>query len=245
MKPALIWNRIPKLTPGMKNLGNQFNKAFPFRDGTSDGAPGDYAHSKHPSGHNPDDTPGSKPSWEDADKIPDIRSIDVDNNLLHPTITMQDVINHMRKLPKLETVVRYMIYDELIYHERDDFEPKPYTGASPHKEHAHFEGAYTELADRNTSFNFQFDRLLQGDDLPMEQTEFNKLLGQAIKDIKIEDFADPNDPNRLIPWNVWIGYSDKRADVARVEKAVAELDKKLTTLNQQLVDLAQLIRGNS
>ncbi|MET0915741.1 MAG: hypothetical protein ABWY81_06030, partial [Jiangellaceae bacterium] len=34
-----------------------------------------------------------------------------------------------------------------------------YDGPSPHTEHIHFEGAYTEAADRNTTFDYQLETL--------------------------------------------------------------------------------------
>jgi peptidoglycan hydrolase-like protein with peptidoglycan-binding domain len=55
-KAPVNWNTVPLLTPGMKNLGNQFNLRWPVRDGTSDGAVGDYKHPQGKSGDNPDDT---------------------------------------------------------------------------------------------------------------------------------------------------------------------------------------------
>jgi hypothetical protein len=55
-KAPVNWNTVPLLTPGMKNLGNQFNFRWPVRDGTSDGAVGNYKHQLGKSGHNPDDT---------------------------------------------------------------------------------------------------------------------------------------------------------------------------------------------
>lgn len=177
MAAPVDWNKVSSLTPGMKNLGNQFNRRFLSRDGTSDGAWGDSAHQTHASGHNPDDTSGSKPSWEDADKVPDIRSIDVDNNLNDSEVNMQDVIDHTRKLPNLKSVIRYMIYDHYMYHQDDNFNPTPYTGSSPHTEHAHFEGAHTESGDQNTTFDFKFDEL--GDFV--DQPTFNKWLDEYFK----------------------------------------------------------------
>lgn len=159
MVKPVNWLAVPNLTPGLKNFGLQFNLRFPNRDGASDGAWGDTAHEQHASGHNPDDTPGAKPEWEDADKVPDIRAIDVDKNLNEPGTDMQMVITHLRFLPKIETVFRYWIYDHLIYSAENKFAPRAYTGASGHEEHAHFSGARSEAADQNTSFDFQLEKV--------------------------------------------------------------------------------------
>jgi hypothetical protein len=177
-KPAVKWDSVPTLTKGMRNLGNQFNARFPHRDGTSDGALGDAAHSKEKSGHNADDTKYHNAEWEDADKTPDTRAIDVDNNLNDSHVTMQNVIDHMRKLKNLSSVVRYMIYWHTMYHVDNDFEPRAYTGPSGHEEHAHFSGARSEASDQNTTFDFQFDKL--GDaDMPITDTDVEKIWAAA------------------------------------------------------------------
>lgn len=157
MVAPVNWSKVPMLTPGMKNFGNQFNLAFPARDGTSDGAIGDWAHSQENSDHNPDDTSAHNAGWEDADKIPDIRAIDVGNNLNFSGVSMQMVIDHLRKLSNLKTVFRYMIYNRKMYHVDNSFNPTNYTGKSPHTEHAHFSGAHTEASDQNTTFDFRLD----------------------------------------------------------------------------------------
>lgn len=164
MAKAVTWNNVDMLTPGMKNLGNQFNKRWPNRDGTSDGARGDYAHTQENSGHNPDDTKYNNAEYDDNDGKPEIRAIDVDNNLNDPEVSFQDVIDHMRKLPNLGSVIRYMIYNRKMYHVNNDFKPVAYTGASAHTEHGHFSGARSQASDENKTFNFKFDEL--GEDMP-------------------------------------------------------------------------------
>jgi hypothetical protein len=148
------------LTQGLQNLRTQINTAFPNRDRTSDGTIGDTLHQLHPSGHNPDDTTGSKPAWNgDPDNKPEVRADDIDSDLNFPGISAQNLVDHIRKLPNLDTVIRYIIYDHKMYHARDNFEPTPYTGKSPHTEHIHFEGQWTQEADNNTSFNYHLEML--------------------------------------------------------------------------------------
>lgn len=158
-KPPVVWNNVSMLTPGMKNLGNQFNKRWPGRDGTSDGAIGDYAHTQEKSGHNADDTSYHNAEWDgDSDNTPEVRAIDVDNNLNDDEVSFQNVIDHMRKLPGLGNVIRYMIYNRKIYR-APNFEPETYTGSSAHTEHGHFSGAYSQASDQNKSFDFKFEEL--------------------------------------------------------------------------------------
>jgi hypothetical protein len=160
MAAMVNWSKVPMLTPGMKHLGNSFNNRFSGRDGASDGALGDYAHTQERSGHNPDDTSHHNAEWDgDSDSTPEIRAIDVDDDLRDPDVSMQDVIDHMRALPGLASVIRYMIYNRKIYRASNGFRPEDYTGASAHTEHAHFSGAYTQSSDANTTFDFKFDQL--------------------------------------------------------------------------------------
>lgn len=146
------------LTLGLQNLRKQVNAAFPDRDTRSDGWIGDTAHQTKTSGHNPDDKAGSKPAWNgDPDSTQEVRAWDCDNNL-GAGVDAHDVIAHFRRLAGLATVIRYMIYDRHIYHARDGFNPIPYTGAA-HLEHIHFEGAWTQAADNNKTFNYRLEEI--------------------------------------------------------------------------------------
>src|SRR5919202_6536127 len=104
------------LTLGLQSLRRQVDEAFPGRDRTSDGWIGDAAHQDSTSGHNPDDTAGSRPSWDgDPDRRPEVRAWDMDADL-GPGVNTQAVVDHIRRLPGLGTVLRYIIYNRRIYH---------------------------------------------------------------------------------------------------------------------------------
>lgn len=165
---------MAELTRGLTNLRNQVNTRFPNRDKTTDGTKGDDAHKARTSGHNLDDTEGSKPAWDgDSDSKPEVRAWDQDADLGEPGVTAQMEVDHIRKLPGVERVLRYIIYDGLIYHSRDDFRPAEYDGANKHTKHIHYEGAWTDTGDANDDFDFQLDKL--GDSTVSAQDVINFL----------------------------------------------------------------------
>lgn len=149
------------LTLGLQTLREQVNEAFPDRDKASDGTIGDAAHQAETSGHNPDDTAGSRPEWDgDGDDRAEVRAWDMDSDLRFPGVSTQDLVDHLRQLPGLGSVIRYMIYNRRMYHVDDDFAPRAYSGPSPHTEHVHFSGARSQAADGNTTFDYHLEDLV-------------------------------------------------------------------------------------
>jgi len=130
----------PVLTQSLTVLFRNFDTAFPNRDHATDGWIGDADHQDRTSGHNPDDTPGSKAEYSDADTKPEVRAIDVDKDLRYPGTTMQDVINRILKTPNDLKRLMYIIYNRVIWSRNSGWNPRTYTGSNPHTEHVHFSG---------------------------------------------------------------------------------------------------------
>lgn len=148
------------MTLDLQNMRHQTDEAFPARDKTSDGGKGDTIHQTRVSGHNPDDTPGSKPAWDgDPDNLPEWRAWDMDADLRTPGVTTQAYVDHVRRLPGVSAVIRYMIYAGMIYHVRTGFTAERYDGADQHHEHVHVEGAWSQAGDNNSTFDFRFEEL--------------------------------------------------------------------------------------
>lgn len=176
------------LTKGLQNLRGQLNERWPNRDHASDGTIGDAAHQAEMSGHNPDDTSGSRAAWNgDSDSIPEVRAFDCDSDFREPGTTPLMVVNHIRKLSGVSTVIRYMIFNRTMYHSRNGFKATVYSGASAHTEHIHFEGAWSQAADNNTSFNF---RLEEVGDMPLTTEDADVLINRMAARLKA---ANPDD----------------------------------------------------
>lgn len=210
------------MTLGLQNMRRQTDEAFPGRDRTSDGGIGDEAHRLKTSGHNPDDTPGSKPAWNsDPDTLPEWRAWDMDADLRTPGVTTQQYVDHVRHLDGLATVVRYLIFNGKIYHEDDGFAPARYAGADPHTSHVHVEGAWTQTGDNNTTFNFRLE------EIPVALTPEDKAWISA----EIRDAVKDNNA---------AGAAAVRI-VARTNKEFLSDTEKLELINATAVETAKLL----
>jgi hypothetical protein len=216
MVDAMAWT----LTKGLTNLRNQVNQAFPQRDKSSDGTIGDTAHQASTSGHNPDDTQGSRPAWNgDADSLAEVRAWDCTARLNHPDVSMQEVVDHICRLPGLSSVLRYIIFDSVIYHARTGFVGEPYSGSNPHDKHAHFEGAWTQAADNDTTFDYRLGDLmtLTSDDKKWITAEFTRLVDARV-DAVAGDVAAAVLANTRFLWS-----ADDPADPASYRRNLADL----------------------
>jgi hypothetical protein len=165
----------PVLTKSLTRLRSDFNEAFPTRDKESDGWIGDEAHQEHTSGHNPDDTPGSRAEYSDGDTKQEVRAIDVDADINSAKYTMLKVIEQILNNPNDTRRLAYIIFDHVIWSANTNWEPHEYTGESSHEEHAHFSGD-PDYDEDDSSWEI-------GDD--MEQTD-------------LLHWSTPNNPNRKV-----------------------------------------------
>lgn len=141
----MSWMVVPCLLEGR----DQMNRRFPNRDHGSDGTIGDTAHQASASSHNPDET--GRPEFSDHDGRDEVRGIDFDKDL-RDAVTMEQVVQRWitearaGKMPWL----RYVIYNRRIWHKRDNFVTRQYTGSNPHTDHAHANSDFTQYADTVT-----------------------------------------------------------------------------------------------
>jgi hypothetical protein len=164
------------LIPCLKQLFAEFNRIAPARDRTSDGWIGDAAHQGTSSDHNPDET-GNVPI-RDADKINEVHAVDVDVDL-NMWLTMEDVVQFLlgRCRAGTEKRLRYMIYNRRIWSASSGWAQQPYTGASPHTEHAHFSASYDTVHESNTS-SWHLEDLVR-----LEQADIDKIAKLAAEKV--------------------------------------------------------------
>lgn len=138
-------------------LRREFNILAPNRDTASDGSIGDARHQAEPtSDHNPD----SKGA---------VHAIDVDKDLRHPTITMEDVVQFLlaRCRSGQERRLKYIIYNRRIWTASNDWREQDYHSSNPHDKHAHFSGMYQPSSETSTaSWHLEdLDMALSADDI--------------------------------------------------------------------------------
>jgi hypothetical protein len=183
------------LVPALVSLRNEFNVLAPGRDRASDGSIGDAAHrAEGPSGHNPDDTPGSTPENSDADAIPEVRAIDVDADLRQPGWSMERAVQIIvdRHRSGVDTRLDYVIYNRRIWARAYGWEEREYVGVNPHDKHAHFScRAGSGTAGNPEAFTGPWG-LLADEDEGMDAAEFMASVARAVRN-KADDPASAGD----------------------------------------------------
>lgn len=177
---ATNWNAT-QLTGSLKRLGNDFNAAFPQRDTATDGAYGDRDHQASPSGHNLDDTPGSRPESEDSDSKPELRALDIDADHRRPGVTMQQVADRIIDTAADRVRLSYLIYNGRIAGRHTGWKWVAYNGSNPHTSHLHASGHPDH--DENTapwesvrSFGEDNDDMANADDVLKAVQQLSKRL---------------------------------------------------------------------
>lgn len=154
------WTMVPCLDEGRDQLDTRFKK----RAKKAEGGIGDTAHQRETSSHNPDDESGVSAEHNDGDGRHEVRARDFDKNLNDPDVSMEDVVQLWVKLARQGTLwwVRYIIFNGRIWHKRDGFVTRKYTGSNQHKDHAHVNSDFTNAADTVTGTNWHLADLKKG-----------------------------------------------------------------------------------
>ncbi len=215
------------LTTALTRLRSDFNTRFPSRDTASDGWIGDTRHQAETSGHNPDDTPGSKAEYSDADSKAEVRAVDVDKDL-HDPVTMQQVVDAILRTPADLRRLKYIIYQRRIWSATHGWVPRTYTGSNPHDQHAHFSGdpAYDEDG-RAWSSVLNIGRSTQEDDMTPEEHAW-------LKDVQMRTVFVDGRVNALASGKETVGDgyprpADPQWATTQLRAIVAKLDQLAAT----------------
>lgn len=152
------WVAVPNLIEGR----DQLNVRFPNRDKGAEGFVGDLIHKPSPSSHNPDKT--GRPEFADGDNLDEVRAWDADKDLRDPNVTMEEVVQHLVAGARSGKFwwIRYIIFNGRIWHRRDGFVTRTYTGSNKHTDHAHINSDFNQSADTVTGTNWEFNTLGAG-----------------------------------------------------------------------------------
>lgn len=140
----------PVLVPCLVQLRTEFDTVCPARSTASDGWIGDEAHQQTVSDHN-DDERGRVPIT-DADRKREVHALDVTAVLNQSDLTMRKVVDHLlyRCRVGVETRLRYIIFDGMIWEASNGWRKRAYTGANKHRQHAHFSASYDTRREADT-----------------------------------------------------------------------------------------------
>lgn len=140
------------VVPNLNELVAQMNARFPKRDKASDGAIGNTSHQARASSHNPDRF--GSPEHRDGDSLNEVRARDIDKDLNSDDgVTMEQIVQHWIKNARDGKLwwIRYIIFDGRIWHKRDNYVTRNYTGANKHEKHVHVNSDFTQAADSVTN----------------------------------------------------------------------------------------------
>jgi hypothetical protein len=217
----------------LSNLRTQLNEIAPNRDKASDGWIGDYAHSTSVSDHNPDDSGQNNAGWDgDADSIQDVRAIDIDKDFRRVGLSALELVKYLVEGARSGRFwfIRYIIFDGVIYHKRDSYAARTYTGSNKHTEHVHVSSDWNEASD-DADPNYTLERLV---DMPLDTTdkawltaEIDRLAGTATEVWAAE--INPGDGRRPLSHIVVDLYNLAKATDAAQTVATATLLNAIAT----------------
>lgn len=99
---------------------------------------GDRAHRGSVSGHNEDDTPGTRAEYQDSDSIPEIRAGDY-RLPLNAKFSAEAAVQLLVKQCRANVIdsIAYIIFNGRIWSEKTGWVTRKYTGSNPHDKHFH------------------------------------------------------------------------------------------------------------
>lgn len=164
---------------------------------------GDEAHKRSPSGHNEDDTPGSKPEQEDPDSKPEHRAIDVMISGAFTKAAAWLLVTALVTIKANQDRLLYVIFDGWIWRRNGGWVKEVYTGSDKHRDHVHVSGNWPD--DDNTAAF-----VLTGGGTPT-----GAVGGSLVSNFMIQVNGDPTiylsdgfKYRGLTDWNAFLTYRD-------------------------------------
>lgn len=109
----------------------------------------DEQHKRSPSGHNEDDTPGSRPEQEDPDGKAEHRAIDVMLGRAFSFLQAWVYVTALVTVPANRVRLLYVIFDGWIWRAKAGWVREVYGGPDKHRDHPHVSGTWQD--DENTA----------------------------------------------------------------------------------------------
>lgn len=215
---------MTKAVPCLVEGRDQLDERFPQREHGAEGFEGDLAHQKEPSSHNPDLS--GKPEFRDGDAKDEVRAWDADRDLKDPGgVTMEMVVQHLVTNARTGAFwwIRYIIFNGRIWHKRDGYVTRTYTGSNQHTDHCHVNSDFTQEADEVRGTNWRFRDL--GAPAPKPITYPEKL--------KVDDELGPKTIRR---WQEVMGTTPDGVISPKNSQLVRAVQKRLKdTVDRTLV----------
>lgn len=138
------------VVPSLRALDSQLTAIAPRRTLPTWYA-GDPAHKLRKSGHNADDTPGSKAEDSDSDNVAEIRAGDYRLPLNAP-FTAEQFVQWLVKQCREGRItwIKYVIFNRRIWAASSNWVTHAYTGSNPHDHHFHV-SSKPDTASENTT----------------------------------------------------------------------------------------------
>ena len=126
-----------RLSKAAIQFREQVDDNYPGRDRRSDGAKGDFRHSKIRSDHNPD-----RNGW--------VRALDIDADLNAHKSEMAYLAEQVRQAARSDGRIKYIIFNKKIASGKSLWRWRKYSGINPHTSHLHL--SFKKSADNDNRF---------------------------------------------------------------------------------------------
>jgi len=216
-------------------LANELNARWPKRDHESDGTIGDAAHASRKSDHNP---------WVVVGGIGVVRARDVDEDLdgnkgngyLDAKVLFEHLLALARAGDDRLNGGGYLIYEGMIYSEKNNWQGKKYTGPNAHAHHLHISFSLNQAGYDSTAPWGIFPVSGAPEQPTTPEGPFMALTDKEQQELLLKTRA--NDLRLQQIQDILLGDNPKLGDVAERQLAsLKRIEKELDELQDDVEDL--------